>query len=136
MLFPTACRWVETESKQPVSRVYLIEAAGSFSGGLGVTILLALGVSLTRIFFILALLLSVSVLLVQLKKVKQNSKAKIAAALISLCVLLCFAFGADRALMHHLRIAKWSKLLPAKSLTGSFQTAQAEYLYGIYRTNG
>lgn len=133
MLFPTACRWVETESKQPVSRVYLIEAAGSFSGGLGVTILLALGVSLTRIFFILALILSVSVLLVQLKKLKQNSKAKIITALIPLCVLLCFAFGADQALMRHLRIAKWSKLLPAKSLTGSFQTAQAEYLYGTYQ---
>ena len=133
MLFPAACRWVETENKQPVSWVYLIEAAGSFSGGLGVTILLALGLSLTKIFCILALLVSVSVFLVQLTKVKQNSKAKIITALIPLCVLLCLVFGTDQTLMRYLRIAKWSKLLPAKSLTGSFQTAQAEYLYGIYQ---
>lgn len=133
MLFPTICRWIQTESKQPVSWVYLIEAAGSFIGGLGVTILLGFGVSLTRIFFILAFLLSVSVLLVQLTKVEKKSKAKIASALIGFCILLCFSFGADRALMRHLRITKWSKLLPAQSLAGSFQTAQAEYLYGIYQ---
>jgi hypothetical protein len=28
---------------------------------------------------------------------------------------------------------KWSRLLPADSLAGSFQTAQAEYLYGNYQ---
>ncbi|GAG82488.1 unnamed protein product [marine sediment metagenome] len=34
--------------------------------------------------------------------------------------------------MRYVRIVKWTKLLPADALTGSFQTAQAEYLYGIY----
>ena len=136
MLFPIACRWIETEHKQPISRVYLIEAVGSFLGGLGVTVLLALGVSLPRIFFILAFLVSTSVFLVQLVKARQNLKLKIAAGLVSLiplCVLLCFPFGVDKALTRYMRVVKWSKLLPAESLTGSFRTAQAEYLYGDYQ---
>jgi spermidine synthase len=55
MLFPVACRWIEKDQKLPVSQVYIIEAAGSFVGGLGVTALLALGISSARIFFILAI---------------------------------------------------------------------------------
>ena len=136
MFFPAACRWIETEHKQPVSWVYLIEAAGSFSGGLGVTVLLALGVSLTRMFFILALLVSISVFLVQFVKARQNSKLKVTAGLvflIPLCVPFLFTFGVDKTLTRYLRVAKWSKLLPAESLTGSFRTAQSEYLYGSYQ---
>lgn len=141
-LFPIACRWIETEhlsacgGHQPISRVYLIEAVGSFLGGLGVTVLLALGVSLVRIFFVLALLVSISVFLVLLVKAGQNLKLKVTAALVSLvplCILLCFIFGADETLTRYLRVVKWSKLLPAESLTGSFRTAQAEYLYGDYQ---
>ncbi len=136
MLFPIACRWIKTEHKQPVSRVYLIEAVGSFLGGLGVTVLLAFGVSLPRIFFILALLVSISAFLTLLVKAGQNLKLKVTAALVSLiplCILLCFIFGADETLTHYLRVVKWSKLLPAESLSGSFRTAQAEYLYGDYQ---
>jgi spermidine synthase len=136
MLFPIACRWIRTEHEQPVSRVYLIEAVGSFLGGLGVTVCLALGVGLARIFFILALLVSISVLLVQLVKVGHGLKSKVTAGLVFLipfCILVCFTFGVDKTLTYYLRVVKWSKLLPAESLTGSFQTAQAEYLYGDYQ---
>jgi len=159
MLFPIACRWVHpvrnsTGAEEPtnptkgkisngvqkhqelaVSRVYIIEAAGSFVGGLGVTVLLGLGVSLAKVFFILAFVLSSSVFCVQLAKAKQYSKLKIRAQpvlLLPLCILLCLAVGADKPLMRYVRIVKWTKLLPADALTGSFQTAQAEYLYGIY----
>ena len=157
MLFPIACRWVGRESslvarrsghESPVtghglavSRVYIIEAAGSFVGGLGVTVLLGLGVSLAKVFFILAFVLSSSVFCVQLTKAKQGSEpisqryrnvSTSFVLLLSLCILLCFALGVDKPLMRYVRIVKWTKLLPADALTGSFQTAQAEYLYGIY----
>jgi len=157
MLFPIACRWVGRESslvarrsghESPVtghglavSRVYIIEAAGGFVGGLGVTVLLGLGVSLAKVFFILAFVLSSSVFCVQLAKAKQGSEpisrryrnvSTSFVLLLSLCILLCFALGADKPLMRYVRIVKWTKLLPADALTGSFQTAQAEYLYGIY----
>jgi spermidine synthase len=135
MLFPTACRWVQSDQELAVSRVYIIEAAGSFVGGLGVTFLLGLGVTLVKVFLILALILSSSVFCVQLAKAKQYSRLKIRAQLVlllPLCILLCLAVGADKTLMRYVRIVKWTKLLPADNLSGSFQTAQAEYLYGIY----
>lgn len=143
MFFPVACRWVRQDQGLAVSRVYIIEAAGSFLGGLGVTVLLGVGVSAARVFFVLAFIVSLSVFLVELagarqySKLKtQNSKFKIKAQvlfLLPLFVLLCLASGVDKRLMRYVRVVKWSKLLPAEALTGSFQTAQAEYLYGIYQ---
>jgi len=166
MLFPTACRWVrpvrnsiETErsSKRKISNgiqqdrglavssVYIIEAAGSLFGGLGTTILLGFGLSLARIFFILALAVSLSVFLVQLTKKTEvqehrNTRGHTVYVLMSrafsflilLCILLCLAGGVDKALMRYIRITKWTKLLPREAFQGSFQTAQAEYLYGRY----
>jgi predicted membrane-bound spermidine synthase len=41
--------------------------------------------------------------------------------------------GADKALMQQVRIIKWNKLFPENEPDGSFQTAQAEYLYGVYQ---
>ena len=144
MLFPIACRWVQRDQELAVSRVYIIEAAGSFLGGLGATVLLGLGVSSARIFFILAFVLSSSVFVVRFaKRLAQSTRAQegrstrllVSGAfyfLLPFCVLFCLAFGADKALMRYVRIVKWTKLLPKESLIGSFRTAQAEYLYGIY----
>ena len=142
MLFPILCRWVRRDQGLAVSRVYIIEAAGSFVGGLGVTVLLGLGVSLVRVFFILAFILSSSVFLAQLAKARQYSDPALKKSsrvrtrlvfLVPLCVLLCLAVRADKALMRYVRVIKWTKLLPKEALIGSFQTAQAEYLYGIYQ---
>jgi hypothetical protein len=36
-LFPLACRWIEQTDSFPISRVYILEAVGSFAGGLAVT---------------------------------------------------------------------------------------------------
>jgi len=151
MLFPLACRWFRQNGVLAVSRVYILEAAGSFLGGLGVTILLGLGVNLVRIFFILALILSSSVFVVQLTRILTgksqiaNGDKRLAIGERRLAIMTCvFSFliplsaclyltvGADKALMRYVRVIKWSKLLPADALIGSFQTAQAEYLYGKY----
>ena len=129
MLFPTACRWVRQDEKLPVSRVYILEAAGSFVGGLGVTVLLGFGVSSARIFFILAFIVSSSVFFVQLAKARRWVWV-----FVPICILVCFAGGADKALMQQVRIVKWNKLLRDGELKGSFQTAQAEYLYGVYHS--
>ncbi|MBA7619649.1 Polyamine aminopropyltransferase [subsurface metagenome] len=127
MLFPIACRWVRQDQKLPVSRVYILEAAGSFVGGLGVTVLLGFGVSSARIFFILAFIVSLSAFCVQLARSKRWRWA-----FVPVCVLVCLVAGVDKALMQQVRIVKWTKLFPADAPTGSFQTAQAEYLYGNY----
>ncbi|MCJ7728264.1 MAG: FMN-binding protein, partial [Sedimentisphaerales bacterium] len=144
MLFPVLCRWIQRDQNFPISRVYIMEAAGSFLGGLGVTVLLSFGLSLAKIFLVLAFILSASVFLVELVGAAQDSKSRKGcltglklrarlAFLLPVCVLLCFVFGVDRPLMRSLRIVKWTALLPRDALVGSFQTAQAEYLYGIYQ---
>jgi spermidine synthase len=129
VFFPLACRWIQSSSRFPVSNVYIIEAAGAFLGGIGATVLLAVGESSITIFFLLAFLISFALFLVN-----KNSKPKpIFALVLALCILLFLAAGTDKALNRYLQTVKWSKLLPPEAMTGSFQTAQAEYLYGTYR---
>ena len=149
ILFPIICRWIETNSTEDwkgfsVSYVYTLEAAGSFAGGIGVTLLLGFGVNPVMVFFILALVLSWSIVAVQLTSKVGKDKthgAGFGARTIArgfsfsvlLCTCLCIILGVDKALMRHVRIEKWTKLLPEKALAGSFQTPQAEYLYGTYQ---
>jgi spermidine synthase len=137
MLFPLACRWIEQDSLLPVSSVYIFEAAGSFFGGIVATILLGLGVNSTTIFFLLALVVSSAVFVVRFAEIKllyeQPKATLIFASSIIVCILLCLLAGVDKSLNRYIQIVKWTKLLPAEALTGSFQTAQAEYLYGTYR---
>ena len=168
MLFPTACRWVQSirnsitsnnitskgeistcgrangvqqERQLPVSYVYITEAAGGFTGGLGVTVLLGFGVSSAMVFLILAFVVCLSVSAIQLTKARQRrldgspsrfSIVRLSVYLLPLFVLLCLAGGLDKSLMRYVRVVKWTKLLPKDALVGSFQTAQAEYLYGVY----
>jgi len=128
MLFPIACRWVQSEDELAVSHVYIIEAAGSFLGGLGTTLLLGVGVSSVKIFFILAFIISFSFFLVRFAKSKNWTWA-----LVPACIFVCLIAGVDNKLSQQLQIIKWGKLLPEDALKGSFQTAQAEYLYGVYQ---
>jgi len=144
MLFPIACRWVRRGFGLAVSRVYIIEAAGSFFGGLAATLLLGLGVSSASLFLMLALILSASVFFVQTTKTLTQYSSGVTGHgaqrafcglffLVSLSFLLCLTLGADTAVMQRVRTVKWNRLLPAGKLEGSFQTPQAEYLYGTYR---
>jgi predicted membrane-bound spermidine synthase len=134
LLFPLTCRWVNLETTPAVSRVYLLESLGSFIGGLGTTLLLARGASSAKIFLLLAFVLSLAVLSSLFVASRLNRKITIP---IVFLLVLFFGFtvvsDADKPLADFIRTSKWSRLLPADSLTGSFQTAQAEYLYGIYR---
>jgi len=145
MLFPLACRWGEEDRKGAVSRVYIIEAAGSFVGGLGTTFLLGAGVSPATVFFILAIIVSLSVFGVQLAKARESRLKTRDSGLcprfitcgfsflipLSFCILL--GVGADKTLARYIRVVRWTKLLPRDAFIGSFQTAQAEYLYGVYQ---
>lgn len=146
MLFPLACRWASGDGGSAVSRVYIFEAAGSFAGGLGATILLGLGVNFARIFFAVAIILSLSVFVARLAGFRppaQNSKPKtqnfslgFVTCALSLFVSILFGLGlvsgADKNVMRYLRMVRWTKLLPKSASVGSFQTAQAEYIYGMY----
>jgi len=138
LLFPSACRWIQGSGGGAVSRVYILEAAGSFVGGIGATILLGLGASAARIFLVLALIICVSVFAVRIAAVfAHRSRARIMVCALSFAAALgvcaCLAGGVDKALMRRVQAAKWRDLLGQDTLVGSFQTPQAEYLYGTYQ---
>jgi predicted membrane-bound spermidine synthase/Na+-translocating ferredoxin:NAD+ oxidoreductase RnfG subunit len=148
-LFPLACRWIEQMDSFPISRVYILEALGSFAGGLAVTALLACHVQTVRVFFLLALIIFLSVCLAGLGRVGAPKRGSlrlgtlrcahhsyrlgvyVSLPLSVLCVV-GIATGIDGRVAQQLRALKWSKLLPPEALEGSFSTAQAEYLYGRY----
>ncbi len=146
LLFPLICRWIQQDDSAAISKVYVIEAVGSFLGGLGVTVLLIVGINPIQICFILALLISISILFLHLPKqiysesVEPNQQTILvrfvlrpAAFLLPVCIIICIAAGVDKKISTRLQTIKWSRLLPADTLAGSFQTSQAEYLYGSYK---
>jgi len=130
MFFPVACRWACQKGALAVRWVYMLEAAGSFTGGLAITLLLALRVNFAGIFLVLAFVVSLSALLSLL--VSRRLKSAVVAAFVMISVMACLAIGADKPLMRYVQLVKWTKLLADKGFAGSFQTPQAEYLYGAY----
>jgi hypothetical protein len=130
MLFPLACAWIEQLDRFPIARVYLLEAAGSFAGGLGVTALLAAHVPAARVFLVLAFVLLGSVGVAGL-----GARRRVGYGVLALAVLTAvgLATQADEPIVWHLQAGKWKRLLPREGFAGAFTTAQAEYLYGHYR---
>jgi len=148
MLFPVACRWFEQTTAFPVSRVYILEAIGSFAGGLAVTALLAWHMPMVRVSLVLAVVLTASVSVCLSSTPGGSGKCWLAdgdprtsagrrvALILSLMTgalaVVILLTGADRSLAKAVQTAKWSRLLPREALTGAFHTTQAEYLYGQY----
>ncbi|OHB63542.1 MAG: hypothetical protein A2Y77_03355, partial [Planctomycetes bacterium RBG_13_62_9] len=133
LLFPLACRWVERSQSFPVSHVYVLEAVGSFLGGVAVTVLLALHVDAVRILFLITTALALSALWVELAERGARLRSLLIPSLLVVLPVLCLAGGVDGVLAHRVRLMKWSRLLPPDGYRGVLHTAQAEYLYGQYR---
>jgi Na+-translocating ferredoxin:NAD+ oxidoreductase RnfG subunit len=131
LFFPVASRWIQRNQALPVSKVYVLEAAGSFCGGLGVTVLLAFGTNSVTIFSIIALIVSLAAFCTRLTRKARLMAAP--AAMIFLGTFYCLAAGLDNTVMEDIRLMKWAKLLPTDAFSGSFRTAQAQYLYGSYQ---
>jgi predicted membrane-bound spermidine synthase/Na+-translocating ferredoxin:NAD+ oxidoreductase RnfG subunit len=131
LFFPVASGWIQRDQALPVSKVYVLEAAGSFCGGLGVTILLAFGTTTATVFFIISLIVSLAALGARLTR--SPRLLAVPAGVIFLGILYCLTAGLDTTLMQRVQTVKWAKLLPADTFAGSFQTAQAQYLYGNYQ---
>jgi spermidine synthase len=132
LLFPLACRWVEQTQSFPVSHVYILEAVGSFLGGVAVTALLALRTDAVRVLFFITVVLAASVLVSSCVVSRRRITQAVSLTLVLLPVLgLAGGFGGSLA--QQMRLLKWSKLLPREAYQGALQTAQAEYLYGQYQ---
>lgn len=132
LLFPLACRWAEQTQSLPVSYVYILEAAGSFLGGIAVTVLLALHVDAVRVLFFITIALSISAFASSCVNSRRRTTQAVSLAFVLLPALSLMG-GVDGMLAQQMRLLKWSKLLPRDAYRGALQTAQAEYLYGQYQ---
>jgi|GEM_PF-273806 len=140
IFFPSACRRLQRDQSadRAVSSVFMVEAAGSLAGGIAAAVLLAAGVGAARIFLLLSMLVSAAALAAAMAALagprRRTAAVCCAVSLIALTVFAgAAASGADRAFIRRLRLVKWTMLLEKEAYRGSFTTAQAEYLYGVYQ---
>lgn len=125
--FTRACQWISAHQPMPVSRVYILEAIGSFAGGVVVTLLLGFGAAGENVSLAAALLLALALFHYRLR-----GRAYITAGLPLLVILTVYLAGLGHVLERAHNLRSWQRLLPAESYRGNFTTPQARYLYGDY----
>ncbi len=131
-LFPVLCRWLGRDAAWPITRVYVLEAAGSLVGGLGVTFLLALGAPSSQVFLSTAATLAAASAWA-LASSGGSLRRAVAAGLVAACTFMALGLGLGRAVTTWTHAARWTQILPQEGFAGSFVTSQAEYLYGTYK---
>ncbi|MBI2439946.1 MAG: 4Fe-4S binding protein [Lentisphaerae bacterium] len=129
-LFTRACQWIAATQPLPVGRVYILEALGSFAGGVGVTLLLVGGVSGENVGLSAAALLAFAVFLC--RALRKQGDAWVGALLPLLVILTAQLAGVGNSLERAHNLSAWQRLLPQESYRGSFTTPQARYLHGEY----
>lgn len=150
MFFPVACDWIKRYDKRrhgrmAVASAYILEATGSLAGGVVSVVLLACGLNSVSVAFLLFGLVSVASIFVYAAKtgdesssvpaLRGNTRRRLSVLMLAVVPLVfaaAFSCGLDDFINRKIHLVKWSRLLPAESFAGSFQTAQAEYLYGVH----
>lgn len=127
VLFVLACAWMPRASRSAVAHVYIGEAVGGFVGGLGVTLLLAGGVSESTVFFLATLVLALAGGIYRFSRC-----ARWTAWMPVLVLAAAWGCGGARALEAFNTRHAWQRLLPLETYRGQFTTPQARYLYGEY----
>lgn len=132
LLFTLACQWWEREQALPPARVYMVEALGSFLGGIIVTLLLATGMAAESVAFYAALFLVAAATVTWLATIRSARLSVSGGVLLVLLAVLSTAIlsGFPARWGRWNDLAQWSRLLPVEAFRGSFATAQAKYLYG------
>ena len=130
-LFPPLCAWLEQQTHWPITRVYVLESAGSLIGGLGVTVLLAAGGSAALVFLVLTAILACASMWAA--GVQGSRRGAVLAGVLLAGCLAGLGLRIDKDVAGRVRMARWTQLLPKDAFGGSFATAQAEYLYGTFQ---
>jgi len=133
IVFPVLCTWMERQTPWPVTAVYVIESIGSLIGGLGATLVPALGGSSSLVFLLLVAVLGAGSLCAVLTTTPRRAASAALAAVLLVGSCAGLALRVDRPLTLWIQRAKWSQRLPAQAFGGAFVTAQAEYLVGTYQ---
>lgn len=131
LLFTLACRWWE-QDQLPPARVYMVEALGSFLGGLTVTMLLVSGVTAENVVCCAAFVLvaGAAVAWIGADRSSRSSTSGVVLIVLLVVVSLLGISGLANSWSRWNDRSQWSRLLPADEFRGSFTTAQAKYLYG------
>jgi spermidine synthase len=127
-LFTLACRWLSETHAIAVARVYAVESAGSFAGGMAVTLFLVTQGTAETAFLLAAGVLAAAV---GLQRLSRSARAT-GVALLILAVAVPM-LRPDRAWTRHNDTRAWQRFFPGQRCTGHFVTPQARYLYGEYR---
>lgn len=127
-LFSMACVWGTGAFALPVARVYILETAGGFSGGLFVTGLLALGMPGEKVFLYATLVLTAALLVRTIPE--RMTLLQWGVVVVCATAALFAASSIGNHLANSAARTQWSRLLPADTYTGNFITAQSKYLFG------
>jgi len=125
LIFTGACGWKRRRSGSRVSQVYMLEAAGSFAGGCGVTLGLWARLDPETIFLFAAAAVSAAA-----AAVARTEKRLPVGAVLLAAILLVFSFGIDRNWAEARRSSEWQSLLGRGRVEGYFSTSRGEYIYG------
>lgn len=124
-LFTLGCRWLACRPGATVTRVFAWESAGSFAGGIAVTLLLTSGVPSEALFLVAALVLTLASAACGIAR-----RAYVAAALPVLVTAAALLGGVAGRWEQYNDRHTWRRVLPDATLRGRFTTPEARYLYG------
>ncbi|MHB9138242.1 MAG: spermidine synthase family protein [Victivallaceae bacterium] len=135
-LFVLAVKWVGA-GPSPTAKIYIVEALGSFSGALAVTLMLAAGIADETIFLLAAAAISATLGLGLFQREKDNAgKLRklpyFTALMIAAIALMLGVSGFGTVWQGMLNRTQWLRMLPGGEYSGSFTTPQAKYLCGNY----
>ncbi|MBN2143559.1 MAG: hypothetical protein JW774_02940, partial [Candidatus Aureabacteria bacterium] len=125
-LFTQACR-DQYGRVISVAKIYLLEAIGSFTGGMLVTLALSLTFSSEQIFLAALFLLMAPIALLQ-----REQKKYLISGLYPLLILLFLFSVAPEKLSRCHDLYFWNNILPGGHFQGRFTTKKTRYLYGEY----
>ncbi len=125
VVFTLACGQKNGKDERAVSRVYVLEAGGSFSGGVAVTCMLAAGVAAETAF-----LISACVQTVPAATSAATDRRVPVGGLVLAGLIAALIGGVDDKWRDHRNVASWGRFMNASDYQGTFTTAHAKYHYG------
>lgn len=123
-LFTLASEWLARTGQAPVSRAYMLDALGCAAGGLGTTVLLAVGFSEERIFLVAVALLGVA------GTIAAPPRRRVWPAVVTGVAILLLALNVDARWTRARDRAAWTRRGWGTESHDAFATPRARYRIG------
>ncbi len=124
LLFALSCRIFQDQGPHIISRVYILESLGAFSGGIWVTLALYFGVADSTLLFSSLPLLAAAII----QRFYRRKPILLGGVVILLTLPLLFRFDLD--LDQKRKELLWQQYLQGSTPEGGFRTSGGLYLYG------